>query len=94
MAAYAMEGVTLRAQKLDKSGKGALPRAIAQVFNREQMDLIERTAKVVLAACGEGDTLRTSLMFLKRLTKYEPVNSIELRRQIAARVLDQEKYAY
>lgn len=94
MAAYAMEGVTLRAQKLDKAGKGTLPRAMAQVFNREQMDLIEQTAKVVLAACGEGDTLRTSLMFLKRLTKYEPVNSIELRRQIAARVLDQEKYAY
>lgn len=94
MAAYAMEGVTLRAQKLGKAGKGTLPRAIAQVFNREQMDLVEQTGKVVLAACGEGDTLRTSLMFLKRLVKYEPVNSIELRRQIAARVLDQEKYAF
>ena len=68
--------------------------ARVRVFNRQQMDLIESTGKVVLAACGEGDTLRTSLMFLKRLAKYEPVNSIELRRQIAARILATERYSY
>jgi alkylation response protein AidB-like acyl-CoA dehydrogenase len=93
-AAFAMESVTLRARKLDGLRKGETATAMARVFNREQMDLIESTGRTVLAACGEGDTLRTSLMFLKRLTKYEPVNSIELRRQIAAKVLAGEKYAY
>jgi alkylation response protein AidB-like acyl-CoA dehydrogenase len=88
MAAYAMESVCLRAQKAPR----ALP--LCQVFLRDQMSQIEQAGRTVLAACGEGDTLRTSLMFLKRLTKYEPVNAIELRRQIAAKVLAQEKYAF
>jgi alkylation response protein AidB-like acyl-CoA dehydrogenase len=94
MAAFAMESVTLRARKLDGFRKGETATAMAKVFAREQMDLIETTGRTVLAACGEGDTLRTSLMFLKRLTKYEPVNSIELRHQIAAKILAGEKYAF
>jgi len=94
IAAFAMECVTLRARKLDGARKGETAAAMARVFARAQMDQIESTGKVVLAACGEGDTLRTGLTFLKRLTKYEPVNSIELRRQIAAKVLSADRYAY
>lgn len=93
-AAFALESVTLRARKLDAMGRGETATAMAKVFARTQMDLIENTGREVLAACGEGDTLRTSLMFLKRLTKYEAVNSIELRRQVAAKVLAGEKYAF
>ena len=93
-AAFAMESVTLRARKLDGMRKGETATAMAKVFAREQMDLIESTGRVVLAACGEGDTLRTSLMFLKRLVKYEPLNVIELRHQVAAKILAGEKYAF
>jgi alkylation response protein AidB-like acyl-CoA dehydrogenase len=46
----------------------------------------------VLAACSEGDTLRTNLAVLKRFTKYEPVNTIGLRRKIAARMIEAGKY--
>ena len=49
-------------------------------------------ARTVLAACSEGDTLRTNLAVLRRFTKYEPVDAIALRRQIAQRLLDAERY--
>jgi len=62
------------------------------VFSREAMDTIESAARTALAACSEGDALRTNLAVLKRFTKYEPVNLIGLRRKIAARLIHAEKY--
>jgi len=62
------------------------------VLSREAMDTIDAAARTVLAACSEGDALRTNLAVLKRFTKYEPVNTIGLRRQIAARLIQAERY--
>jgi hypothetical protein len=45
-----------------------------------------------MAACSEGDALRTNLAVLKRFTKYEPVDTIGLRRKIAARLIQAERY--
>ncbi len=93
MNAYAMESATLRAEKIARSGKNAEnARDLVAVFAREAMDTIESAAKTVLAACGEGDALRTNLAVLKRFTKYEPVNTIGLRRKIAARMIEAGKY--
>jgi butyryl-CoA dehydrogenase len=89
MNAYAMESAMLRAAKI-KTSENA--KEMAAVFAREAMDTIESAAKTVLAACGEGDTLRTNLAVLKRFTKYEPVNMIGLRRKIAARMIEAGKY--
>src|SRR5580700_1152894 len=73
MNAYAMESATLRAEKIARSGRNAEnAKEMVAVFAREAMDTIEAAAKTVLAACGEGDTLRTNLAVLKRFTKYEP----------------------
>jgi hypothetical protein len=63
------------------------------VFLREAMSTVEAAGREVLAASSEGDTLRTNIAVLKRFTKYEPVNAIELRRQIARRLLDAERYS-
>ena len=65
---------------------------MAAVFAREAMDTIESAARTVLAACSEGDALRTNLAVLKRFTKYEPVDAIALRRKIAARLIQAERY--
>jgi len=62
------------------------------VFSREAMDTIDSAARTVLAACSEGDALRTNLAVLKRFTKYEPVDMIGLRRRIAARLIQAERY--
>jgi alkylation response protein AidB-like acyl-CoA dehydrogenase len=92
MSAFAMESVVLRARRLAQSGKGEMARAMAEVFARESMEAIEVSARTVLAACAEGDNLRLSLAALKRLTRHEPVNAIQIRRRIAERLLAAEKY--
>jgi hypothetical protein len=93
MNAYAMESATLRAEKIARSGRNPEnAKEMVAVFAREAMDTIEAAAKTVLAACSEGDTLRTNLAVLKRFTKYEPVNTIGLRRKIAARMIEAGKY--
>src|SRR5260370_641903 len=52
----------------------------------------KRTLPPVLAACSEGDSLRANIAVLRRFTKYDPVDAIALRRQIAGRLLDAERY--
>jgi hypothetical protein len=88
MLAFAMESVHLRTRKLAASGRGAQAAEICAVFAREAMEQIERTARAVLAACSEGDALRTNLAVLRRFAKFDPVNAVALRRSIAARVLE------
>jgi acyl-CoA dehydrogenase-like protein len=65
---------------------------MAAVFAQEAMDTIDQAARTVLAACSEGDALRMNLAVLKRFTKYEPVNAIGLRRNIAARLIEAGRY--
>jgi hypothetical protein len=62
------------------------------VLVRDAVAHIEVTARTVLAASSDGDTLRANLAMLRRFAKYEPVNAIELRRRIAGRLIDAERY--
>jgi alkylation response protein AidB-like acyl-CoA dehydrogenase len=92
---YAMESAVLRAQKLveSKGEAGAtLALAMTRVYLTQAMEKIEAAAKKVIAAVAEGDMLRTQLAILRRLAKYEPFNTIELRQQIAQRVIEVGKY--
>jgi len=93
---YAMESAVLRAQKIASSAShgeaAALPIAMARVYLSQAMDKIESAAKKVIAAVAEGDMLRTQLAILRRLAKYEPFNTIELRQQIAQRMIERGKY--
>ena len=92
---YAMESAVLRAQKLveSKGERGAtLASAMTRVYLTQAMEKIEAAAKKVIAAVAEGDMLRTQLAILRRLAKYEPFNTIELRQQIAQRVIEVGKY--
>src|SRR6267142_391330 len=92
---YAMESAVLRAQKLveSKGEAGAtLALAMTRVYLTQAMEKIEAAAKKVVAAVAEGDMLRTQLAILRRLAKYEPFNTIELRQQIAQRVIEVGKY--
>jgi alkylation response protein AidB-like acyl-CoA dehydrogenase len=92
MDIFAMESALLRTQKLAESGKGAQAADMTAVLVRDAMAHIDVTARTVLAACSEGDTLRTNLVVLRRFSKYEPVDAIALRRRIAQRLLDAERY--
>jgi hypothetical protein len=90
---FAAESALLRTRRLAAQNKGAQAADMCAVLVRDAMAHIEVTARTVLAACSEGDNLRTNLAVLRRFAKYEPVNAIELRRRIAGRLLDAERYA-
>ncbi|HEV3205788.1 MAG TPA: acyl-CoA dehydrogenase family protein [Terriglobales bacterium] len=92
---YAMESAVLRARKMvERQGEAAaaLPVAMTRVYMSQAMEKIESAAKKIIAAVAEGDLLRTQLAILRRLAKHEPFNTIELRQQIAAKVIERGKY--
>ena len=92
--AYAMESAVLRAQKMlpETAMAAALPVAMTRVYLSQAMEKIEAAARKVIAAVAEGDMLRTQLAILRRLAKHEPFNTIELRQQIAQRMIERGKY--
>jgi butyryl-CoA dehydrogenase len=86
METFAMESAALRSQK---TGTGA---DICSVLDCDAMARIEACARPVLAACSEGDALRTNMTVLRRFAKYEPVDSIAIRRRIAEKLLSAGRY--
>lgn len=95
ISVYAMESALLRTQKIiDRSGedKASLPILMTTVFVHDEFNKIETWAKEVLAAMESGDTLRTQLSVLKKLTRKSPVNTLGLKREIAEKVIAAEKY--
>jgi alkylation response protein AidB-like acyl-CoA dehydrogenase len=92
---YAMESAVLRAQKIAEHGgetAASMPIAMTRVYLSQAMEKIDAAAKKVIAAVAEGDMLRTQLAILRRLAKHEPFNTIELRQQIAQKIIERGKY--
>ena len=92
---YAMESAVLRTQKIvETKGEAgaALAVAMTRVYVSQAFEKIESGARKVIAAVADGDMLRTQLAILRRLAKYEPFNTIELRQQIAQRMIERRKY--
>jgi butyryl-CoA dehydrogenase len=92
---YCMESALLRSQKvLARQGEKAadMPITMTRVYLSRGMERVESSARKVIAAIAEGDMLRTQIAILRRLVKYEPINTIALREKIAARVIEQGKY--
>ena len=93
---YAMESAVLRAQKIvahSSEAAAALPIAMTRVYLSQAMEKIEAAARKVIAAVADGDMLRTQLAILRRLAKHEPFNTIELRQQIAQKMIERGKYS-
>jgi hypothetical protein len=94
---FAMESAYLRAMKtIEKSGneKTQIQKAMVKVYVNDGFDRVEGLAKQAFAAIAEGDTLRTQLSALKKLTRFTPVNTIALRREIADAVIKAGKYPF
>jgi len=92
---YAMESAVLRAHKIaEQKGESAaaLPIAMTRVYLSQAMEKVEAAARKIIAAVADGDMLRTQLAILRRLAKYEPFNTVELRRQIAQKVIETGRY--
>ncbi len=91
---YALESALLRARKLLPARKGAADAAAAMtgMLAEETLALAEQAAKRVLAACGEGDMLRTQLAILRRLAKSTPADVVGLSRTVAQHCIAADKY--
>lgn len=92
MEVFAVESSSLRSRKLAASGGGANAAYACAVYLRDAITKIEQCATTVLSACAEGGELRRNLSRLRTYAAHDPVNSIELRRQIAQRLLATERY--
>ncbi len=95
MEIYAMESCLLRAQKAAVAkGEAATQTMIdaARVFINDAAERVEHEAKRAVAAVHEGDMLTTQMAVLKRFGKRAPVDTIALRRRVAAAVQSQDRY--
>jgi alkylation response protein AidB-like acyl-CoA dehydrogenase len=94
---FAMESALLRAMKSEeKAGdeKFQLQKAMVKVYLNDALHRVEGFARQAFAAIAEGDTLRTQLSALKKLTRFTPVNTIALRREIADSVIKIGRYPF
>ncbi len=97
MEIYAMESCLLRAQKAAASkGESASSVMIDAVraFISDAAERVEHEAKRAIAAVHEGDMLTTQMAVLKRFGKRPAVDTISLRRQVAAAVQSQDRYPF
>jgi len=95
MEIYAMESCLLRAQKAAAAkGESATQTMIdaARVFVNDAAERVEHEARRAIAAIHEGDMLTTQMAVLKRFAKRAPVDTIALRRRVAAAVQSQDRY--
>jgi alkylation response protein AidB-like acyl-CoA dehydrogenase len=97
MEVYAMESCLLRAQKA-AAAKGEAANKImidaARVFISDAMERVEHEAKRAVAAVQEGDMLTTQMAVLKRFGKRPALDTIALRRSVAAAVQAQDRYPF
>jgi Acyl-CoA dehydrogenase, C-terminal domain len=95
MEIYAMESCLLRTQKATASKGAPANQAMidaTRVFIADAAERVDHEAKRALAAVHEGDMLTTQLAVLKRFGKRAPVDTIALRRHVAAAVQSQDRY--
>ncbi|OQY49739.1 MAG: acyl-CoA dehydrogenase [Desulfobacteraceae bacterium 4572_87] len=94
---FAMESGLLRTLKIiDKEGEEKAKYQIdaVKVYVDEAIPKIESWAKQVIAYVEEGDMLRTQLAGIKKLARYQPIDAVSLKREIADRIIDLEAYPF
>ena len=92
MEVFAMESALLRSRKLAAAGSGVNAGDACTVYLHDAIAKVELSSRTVLAACVQGDELRRNLSRLRAYANHDPVNAIALRRQIAVRLLANERY--
>ncbi|MBW2093339.1 MAG: acyl-CoA dehydrogenase family protein [Deltaproteobacteria bacterium] len=94
---FAMESGLLRTLKLiDRGGeeKAKYQIAATKAYVDDTIPRIELWAKQALAYVEEGDMLRTQLAGLKKLARYQPIDAISLKKDIADRIIELESYPF
>lgn len=93
---YALESSLLRARKLAAAKKSSNSAAAAAtgLLAEDSMAKAEQAARRVLAACAEGDMLRTQLAILRRVTRFTPADGVSLSRTLARECIQADGYPF
>lgn len=94
---YTAESLLLRAEKyagLKGEEAAATHIDMMKAYIYDAAEEIGRAGREALVSFGEGDELRMMLMGIKRFTKMEVVNIKELRRSVAAKAIEANKYPF
>jgi len=91
---YTVESALLRAMAAQGASRASLHGDAARVLLNDTAARIETIARQSLAAMGAGDTLRTMLAGLKRLSKFVPFDAVTLRRRLADAAVAQGGYIF
>ncbi|MFH1480331.1 MAG: acyl-CoA dehydrogenase family protein [Pseudomonadota bacterium] len=94
---FAMESGLLRTLKMiSREGEKKAEYQILAVkaYVDETIPKIEQWAKEILAHVEGGDVLRTQLAGVKKLARYQPIDAVSVRRQIADRIIGLESYPF
>ncbi len=110
METYALESAVLRARKTAAArGEDGVPTAVCgrgvdhqtrlaeaavRCFAQDALDRIEVSARRLLAAVAEGDTLRSYLGAVARFLRRDPANTVALRRQVASAAIEARRYPF
>jgi alkylation response protein AidB-like acyl-CoA dehydrogenase len=93
---YALESALLRARKLELAAPGGASAKttgnMTSLLADHTISFAEQAARRVLAACAEGDLLRTHLAILRRLAKFTPADTVALSRAVARHCIQMERY--
>ncbi len=94
MQVYALESALLRVRKLMAAGAASAEAAAAMtgLLAEDTVALAEQASRRVLAACSEGDLLRTQLAILRRLARLTPADAVGLSRTVARHCIQLERY--
>ena len=94
---FAAESTLLRVMKMqEQRGEAAtaIYTDILKTYLTDAADRINKAGKEAITAFAGGDELRMMLMGIKRFTKYEPFNTKDARRRIAAALVEAGKYHF
>jgi len=94
---YTAESAILRSEKLAiKNGEAATEYKIAmsKLFLYQAIKNCNQSGEEVILSFAEGDEQRMLLMGLKRFTKGYTINPKEMRRTIAGKLIEENKYCF
>ena len=91
---YSAESALLRAIAAGGATRASLHADVARVFVNDAAARIEMAARQALAVMTSGDTLRTMLAGLRRLSKFVPLDTVTLRRRLADEAVSRGGYIF
>ena len=90
---YQAESALLRTRKARQAGgKSTVMSDLTLIFVNDAAGRMESHARQALAATSEGDELRGQLGLVRRLLRWQPLNTVALRRRIAKRLCEVGNY--